>query len=740
MVRYFMGAAVIWVGFVVVPGSAAEIRVPRDYATIQEAVDAAENGDEVIVSNGTYRGDGNRYINFHGKAITLRSDQGPEQCVLDCEASETDMYNAFVFNSGEESNSILDGFTITQGYQTSGGAVYLSGSSPTIRNCRFLDNSAEQYGGAIECYNDCNPIITQCIFRNNVSGARGAGIFCVNSNPSIQYCTFTDNTTTSGGGGIGCFTANPEIRNCTFTGNSASEGGGILCEADSDPNILYCTFTGNTVVHFGGGLSVKNDCSAYIDGCYIYHNVAGSYGGGIFFTEQISSIQNSLITGNTSEFEGGGIACYHSDVTITNCSIMKNRSLDAGGGIACRWLSNVILNNSIVWGNTSSLQGDQISLNDYSNPSTMTVSYCDAQGGQAQAYVAGNCTLTWQAGNLDVDPDFVAPGYWEDHNTPEDQSDDAWVMGCWHLLPDSDCINAADNALVETGTTDLAGRDRILNGTVDMGAYENDPAALDVDKITVKAGKTREAGSDSCSVSGALDAPLASFQSADMVTIRAGEMAETVNCSAFKQAGKNPKYTYKGPSGGITSLILDFKKGVYSAAGKNLDLTGMSAPVPVALLFGDYYGYVTAEDQGANDIINGKKSLPVQLLSGFADYVATTKVKVKPGKTNNVGNLTVQGAIAVETLVNLTASGITIHWGTESYVLQGSDFTIKGTNKYVGKVKPSGGDTSSATVTIDFNKCTVKVVLKNTDIPWQSSPVNFGLEFDSFNEQEVVNF
>jgi len=334
----------------------------------------------------------------------------------------------------------------------------------------------------------------------------------------------------------------------------------------------------------------------------------------------------------------------------------------------------------------------------------------------------------------------LASGYWEDNNTPEDQSDDTWVMGCWHLLPDSDCINAADNTLVETGATDLAGRNRILNGTVDIGAYENDPSELDVDKITVKAGKTREASGDSCSVSGALDAPLASFQAADMVTIRVGEMAETVNCSTFKQAGKNPKYTYKGPSGGITSLILDFKKGVYSASGKNMDLTGMSAPAPVALLFGDYYSYTAAEDQGANDVINGTKSLPVSLLLGDTDYLKTTKVKCKQGKENNVGNLTVQGAIAVETLVDLTASGLTIHWGTEQYVLQGTDVTVKGTNKYVGKVKPSGEDNSSATVTIDFNKCTFKVVLKNTDIPWQTSPVNFGLEFEGFNEQENVEF
>jgi predicted outer membrane repeat protein len=740
MVRFLLVCVVVLCYGMFITCQAVEIRVPGDYDTIQAAVDASENGDEVIVANGTYRGEGNRDLNFQGKAITVRSAQGAEKCILDCGGTEADPHRAFLFTAGEDDNLIVDGFTITQGYQTSGGAVYLSGSSPVIQNCYFLTNHAAQYGGAIECYNYCNPMISYCAFQDN-SGGIGAGIFCANSNPVIQHCTFTNNIATSGGGGgIGCYTASPEIRYCTFIGNSASEGGGILCEQDSDPNILFCTFTGNTVTHFGGGISVRNDCDAFIHGCHIYNNVAGSYGGGIFFTQGVPTIQNSLIAGNTSEFEGGGISCYQGEVTIINCSIMKNRSLAAGGGISCRWLSDVLLANSIVWGNASSLQGDQIAVNDFANPSTLTVSYSDAQGGPAAAFVAGNCTLNWQDGNLDVDPDFVSPGYWDDNNTPADESDDTWIMGCWNFLPGSDCINVADNALVETGATDLAGQNRILNGTVDMGAYENDPVDLDVDKITVKAGKTRQAKGDSGSVSGSLNASESSFLAANTITLRTGEMAETLNRTAFTQSGKNPKYTYKGPSGGITSLILDFKKGVYSSSGKDLDLTGMSAPAPVALLFGDYYGYADAEDQGANDVINGKKSLPVQLLVGHEDYLHATKIKCKQGKSGNVGNLTCQGGIAVETFVDLATSGLTIHWGMEQYVLQGGNFTAKGTNKYVGKVKPSGGDSSSATVTIDYNKCTFKVVLKNTNMAWQASPVDFGLEFDSFNEQEVVNF
>ena len=57
-----------------------------DYITIQEGIDAAVGGDEVVVADGTYTGDGNRDIDFMGKAITVKSENGAEDCIIDCEA------------------------------------------------------------------------------------------------------------------------------------------------------------------------------------------------------------------------------------------------------------------------------------------------------------------------------------------------------------------------------------------------------------------------------------------------------------------------------------------------------------------------------------------------------------------------------------------------------------------------------------------------------------------------------
>ena len=89
-----------------------------DFDTIQAVIDDANDGDTVLVAAGTYTGDGNRDIDFAGKAITVKSENGPQTCIIDCQGSEDDPHRGFYFHSGEEANSVIEGFTITGGYIT----------------------------------------------------------------------------------------------------------------------------------------------------------------------------------------------------------------------------------------------------------------------------------------------------------------------------------------------------------------------------------------------------------------------------------------------------------------------------------------------------------------------------------------------------------------------------------------------------------------------------------------------
>ncbi len=116
------------------------------FDAIQEAIDVARDYDIVIVSDGTYTGVGNRDIRFNGKAIAVRSEGGPEDCIVDCQGNG----RGFIFDFGESPESVLDGFQIINGRPQSdgaGGGILIVNSNPHIKNCQVRDNFAECASG-----------------------------------------------------------------------------------------------------------------------------------------------------------------------------------------------------------------------------------------------------------------------------------------------------------------------------------------------------------------------------------------------------------------------------------------------------------------------------------------------------------------------------------------------------------------------------------------------------------------
>ena len=176
------------------PAHAVIRNVPSDYPKIQDAINASVNGDEVVVADGTYTGIGNRDIDFKGKAITVRSQNGFVNCAIDCQGTQSDPHRGFKFISGETTASVLDGFTITNGYGPHfafeytglvGGGILCDGSSPTIKNCIITSNTAETVGGILLA-NSSNAELFNCTISNNRSLSAAGGVLCINSNSIFE--------------------------------------------------------------------------------------------------------------------------------------------------------------------------------------------------------------------------------------------------------------------------------------------------------------------------------------------------------------------------------------------------------------------------------------------------------------------------------------------------------------------------------------------------------------------------
>ena len=107
------------------------LNVPADYATIQAAIDASVDGDVVLVADGEFTGPGNRDLDLLGKAIIVRSVSGAESCIINVMADKNDPHRAFHFHTGEGADSIVQGFTITNGFMDRGGAILCEGGGLT---------------------------------------------------------------------------------------------------------------------------------------------------------------------------------------------------------------------------------------------------------------------------------------------------------------------------------------------------------------------------------------------------------------------------------------------------------------------------------------------------------------------------------------------------------------------------------------------------------------------------------
>ena len=425
------------------------------YTTIQSGIEAANNGDTVLVAPGTY----NENINFNGKAITVTSSGGVAATTIN--GGNKPGLATVTFANGETRSSVISGFTITGGGDTifsgnSDGGVYVGGGSPTIQGNTITANYCHdidvQFGAA-------------AILNNEVSGVLAGN----GSGADQSYCTFGSGINLGGTNfyvnGLGSIVIGNTIEN--NNGQEPANVSGI----------------------FGGAIFIWAAQNVLIMNNIIRNNTAGDPGSAFVSANSIGTvIVQNLIYGNTGcagaiAPEDGGSDPTNPSILVANNVMANNLATEADAGdSACIAISQIypspfsygssgpgfVIVNNIVAGSTSypAVDCSWFSPPSLSDQPTFENNILYNAGGP---FFGSYCVdVSNQDGNIAVDPQLVNP-----------------AAGNYELQSSSPAIDAGQNSVLQTfkamtgmdWTEDFAGNPRVQNGsgkgcTIDMGAYE----------------------------------------------------------------------------------------------------------------------------------------------------------------------------------------------------------------------------------------------------------------------------
>lgn len=274
------------------PPRIPKLIVPSDHPTLAVAIEQAVDGDTIVLEDGTYDDAGYSNLTFDEKQLTIRSQNGPENTIIDLGQKR-----AFSFDGFIDSNTVISGITFRNGGTstlTFGGIVFLRSASPKFVDCVFEKGRAD-YGGAVSC-NLSKAIFENCTFNTNRCDEDGGAIYASdNSQPIVRNCRFIRNQALKSGGGIYCLQASPNITGSVFTGNTASGLGGAIGIQGSSPRIEDNTFSGNSASS-GGAIHLSGGSGPIIQNCTFESNSCGTSGAAIYATgTSVAVIRHSII-------------------------------------------------------------------------------------------------------------------------------------------------------------------------------------------------------------------------------------------------------------------------------------------------------------------------------------------------------------------------------------------------------------------------------------------------------------
>jgi len=209
---------------------------------------------------------------FHGAGLTCHSSTvSLASCVFEHNRAAR-WGGAVYFHGGALTAANVD---FTENEAEYGGAIkfrYL-GSAHVLTDCFFLDNTASHWGGAVASYM-AQPTFLDCGFLDNSSRYDGVAIgFSHNENGHVERCVFRQNTADQDGGVVSCYEASPTIRDCSFLANDCPGGGAVRCEAESSPSVVNAIIAENKA---GSAVYCEDDtCFPVTSYSCIFANAAG---------------------------------------------------------------------------------------------------------------------------------------------------------------------------------------------------------------------------------------------------------------------------------------------------------------------------------------------------------------------------------------------------------------------------------------------------------------------------------
>lgn len=477
------------------------------YTSLQNAVSAATNGDQIWVVAGTYLpGDGgstprSRTATFRlGEGVAVYGGFSGVETALDQRdwQKNVTMLNGagayhVVTSISVSTATILDGVTITggsangnTGQDSSCAGMNNDGGNLTIRNVIFTGNYATGVGGGMCNANGGRPTLDHVAFRYNTAWT-GAGMANYQASPTLTSVVFGNNHATSesvgGGGGLSNTGGGSAVLiDVTFEDNTSKGRAGGIYNEGSTLSITRGAFQRNRAT-YGGAIFTSADASATISDTLIANNNAQN-GAGIYTQQSHLDLHHTIFQGNAASLYGGGLYVQYTNDNITiHDVVFTNNQANTGGGAAFdgssgaitsttfvgnhAWFGSaldvfngpIMLRNSIVWNNTT-LQGPQVR--------GAQVSYSLVENGASGA------------GNSSADPRFVdADGTDDLLGTADDNL---------RLRAGSPAIDAGDNsALSDAVASDVGGSPRVVDDPstpdsgsgmapiIDMGAYEYQP-------------------------------------------------------------------------------------------------------------------------------------------------------------------------------------------------------------------------------------------------------------------------